>query len=140
VIWPRRGRRFEVDEEEVERARLLLGISKRVLVKKVWMWHSEGGYIREEPELHVVTVRSRQSWRQASKTIWHELEHVVHAQELGGYEAWAAQVKREWRAAQRQSRRKFVVGSRAYRRMPNERRAIVAEKRHRTCWPLARGS
>jgi hypothetical protein len=67
---------------------------------------------------------------QASRTLWHELMHVVQAQDAGGLDQFDARVVKELRAAGLLGRdqRRFAR-HRAYNRIPTEREAESAARR-----------
>jgi hypothetical protein len=144
VAWHHCGisrNRFVVDQGAVEGARRLLGIEKRVdVLVRYFSSGDHGRYIREEADCHVISIDSGQSATAASKTIWHELEHALHVQELGGYAAWNALTDREHEEALARKRLRRGLSRRQYRRLPHEQRASRTERRHRHDFPLARPS
>lgn len=131
--------RFVVLDDEIDRARRMLGIKSPVMVTPTSYPRSrlKGRYVTMRNGAHRISISRDLSPRQASATIWHELAHALQAEQLGGskelYRRW-------WKEAAaagitREQVRTGTVSGRRYDAMPLESQAIAIARMQRR-WRL----
>src|SRR5947209_6748310 len=133
-----RGRRFVIRRERLEEACKKLGISDPVELSIRSMEKNKGRVRGYRDGAFRITLDTYLSRRDASRTLWHELVHVMQAEREGGFEALDARAAKEMREAslEGQNQRKRFR-DRTYGGTPLEREAEALGRQAHKELPLA---
>ena len=123
--------RFEVDEDAVAQASLMLGLKHpvRVFVRR-YEW-GLGRYIAFIDGEHRIGIASDLSPRKASQVLWHEMTHAHQVERLGSKQNFDGVWRQQMHALGLTRKQAARATGRRYRRAPLEREAEQHERNHR---------